>query len=451
MGETRVASQSREQELLLCCARARPSAGARRQIAACCRGPVDWDGLLALAEAHGVWPLLLPSLRAAGAAVPPHVQERLSRQFVEHTALSLAWAAQLAEVLALLREHDIPATALKGLTLAAAAYGHPALRVFTDLDVLVAPKNVSRARDVLLANGYRRAEAYSPLDGVYPPAGREYGLLPSRPGLAPVEIKGSITSWALPIGLASSDLIARSVGVDVGGAAIATLDPVDHLLALAVHGTRHQWRLLRWLTDIDAASRVDWPVALARSREGRMGRMLAVALLSAHDLLETELPEDVLAGATRDRPARRLATQVTARVFGGVRPVFSHVWTDWLSVQSREHALDKLRYGVRGMAFEWVIQPLDQWTTLGVREGGWPLRMVKRLTILLLALAAYGASWTARPVGAALLSAVVIAGVSRAVTLRIGRALASRSGLPAGRNASRLRPLARHRLERRLD
>src|SRR5207249_1097507 len=61
----------------------------------------------------------------------------------------------LLEILDLFEQHGIRAIPFKGPLLAAQAYGGVALRCFLDLDILIQPNELERARSLLVSRGYR--------------------------------------------------------------------------------------------------------------------------------------------------------------------------------------------------------------------------------------------------------------------------------------------------------
>ncbi len=334
-----------EQSLLLLCSRSTLPEAARERVRRLAVASLDWSWVVNAAEAHGIWPLVLTNLKAAAAAVPRAVAEAWDRRFLETTALNLSLTAQLGGVLQLLKAHGIPALAFKGPSLAAAAYGRVGLRSFIDLDVLVPRDTMREGRSVMLANGYSLAGRDSRVfDRVFPRAWREDVFHPTQSGLAPVEVHGAVSTWALAVRLDTRALLDRTVDVDVAGTPIGTLSPDDQLLVLALHGAFHVWSGLKHVADIDAAVRSDltWEAVFARARSARMTRMLSVALLLARDLLDTDIPGAVLDLARHDRQAAGQASRLAVRLFapGG------SAWKTWVRLQLRERGSDKLRYGV---------------------------------------------------------------------------------------------------------
>ena len=410
------ARRAREEQVLILCARPdrpRESDAALRELA---RPPFDWARLIGLSEEHGLWPLVHTHVSAAGASMPPEDAAHLAHRLVETTAVNLALCGQLSDILASLTRAGIPAVALKGPVLAS-AYGHIGIRPFADLDVLVSRPRAAAAVAALRADGYRPADQYSIAEGVYPAAAREHVLVPDRTDRVAVELQVDVTSWPLPVALPADDLIERARTVVIGGRAMRTLSPEDHVLTLAIHGTRHGWNSLRYLSDLHAASTetLDWPLIHARARQARMSRMLNVGLILAHQVLDSPLPPVAVGPATTDRAAVRLARELEGRLLSRAAPRFPHVRDASVALRSRERVVDKARYLARTVAFERVIRPVDEWRSVGADGTAWrAAKIMRRLAIPLLLLAVYGASRSARPLvmGAGLAGVIVAAYVA---------------------------------------
>jgi hypothetical protein len=363
----------RVEDALLCyCARSRPPDRPLPRAPDAAR-PLDWDYLLATAEAHYVTELLVPSLSVARPDVPARLLEQLEQRFIQVTAQNLSRVSQLADLLQRFHEHGIRALAFKGPALAAGVYGRLGSRYSSDLDVLVMPRAASRVRALMLAGGYtlparRRHRCGSLLHGLYPAAGRDDTFLPERPGLAPVDIHVAFAFWTQGIGLDAGALLDRAVSIDVGGTSITTLCLEDLLLVLAIHGMMHGWSALRSVSDIDAVARQigDWDGVVDRARSARMLRILRVALLLGHDLVGTELPPHIVALAERDGAAVGIAERAAALLFD--RPAAREWDPEPWHVAFLDGPRDRIRFHARRLAYEWFLKwPWDEW--LGRRRG----------------------------------------------------------------------------------
>lgn len=338
--------------------------------------PLDWDVFLAAAKQHVVTDLLLSPLKAAGASVPEAVLSGLEQRLFNVTGLNLARTKQLAELLRQLNAHGIRALSYKGPSLAAGVYGHLGVRASADLDILVDRRCAAQVRSLLLADGYtlpsrQHRRTGSLLHGLYRGAGRDDTLLPPHERLASVDVHVAFSFWTQGIRLETDALFDRAVTVDVAGEPIPTLCPEDLLLVLAIHGMMHGWCILRLVSDVDAVTKriADWDAVVRRARAARMRRPLWVALLLANDVLDTALPAEVVALATRDRQAVDVARTAMERLPDPVTLAIEQGWDPlpwFLSFQERP--TDRARFHARRLMYEWFLKwPWDEW--LGRRDA----------------------------------------------------------------------------------
>src|SRR5215471_15974717 len=140
-----------EQQILCLAARTRRDADAEARLLTLLRGPVNWEDLWAQGHLHDVLPLLADSLRSieGQAPIPHEWRARTQRRFYATLLRNTLLADELARVCAALREAGVAALPVKGVVLAETIYGNLALRPAADLDVLVRPRDLPVAREVL--------------------------------------------------------------------------------------------------------------------------------------------------------------------------------------------------------------------------------------------------------------------------------------------------------------
>src|SRR6266403_5674002 len=148
---------TREAQLLVLCAS--PATNQEEKICAVADENLDWEFLLRLARGHAVTQLLFWRLNPASLHPLPAALEAAFQENVRH---NLWLTRELLQLHQLFRCEEIRLLPFKGPTLALAAYGNLALRQFVDLDLLVPKSDALRARDLLLANGYRSNLHLSP-------------------------------------------------------------------------------------------------------------------------------------------------------------------------------------------------------------------------------------------------------------------------------------------------
>ncbi len=215
----------------------------------------------AAADRHGVLPAVAANLRALvcerGAACvcaeAGPLEEMLAsaeERLVTRTGLSLLLRHRLRAIASALGERGLRAVVLKGPQFADRLYPDPALRPFTDLDLLAAPAAVPQVEAALTAIGYRPEPA---------PGRKHAGGYGERAWRLPEAPTGAVeVHW----NLVNSPPLRRRVSVEFADLQLEAADgaprptPASLLAVAAVHGaTGHRFDRLQVLCDVCQAAR----------------------------------------------------------------------------------------------------------------------------------------------------------------------------------------------------
>ena len=206
------------------------------------------QALLEQADRHGVLPAVLRNLQSLGAGAADLAPAR--RRLLERTALTLKLRGQLAELRKALAAAGVVPIVLKGPVFAERLYGEPALRPFTDLDLLIDRATWPAAERAMAQLGYRsRHEAGRKHADAY---GEETFRLAADATAGAVELHWNlVNSPALRAGLSVTYDDLGGGGDDGKG-----LSPEALLVIAAVHGAAsHQFDRLGLLWDVALAVR----------------------------------------------------------------------------------------------------------------------------------------------------------------------------------------------------
>ncbi|MFZ4849254.1 MAG: nucleotidyltransferase domain-containing protein [Caldilinea sp.] len=114
----------------------------------------DWAALPALAERHGLGPLVYTHLRAVGAEIPAPTELTLKGLCLRHQRAAQIYDQVLGEILQTFYTAGIDVLVLKGSALAHLLYPQPGLRPRRDLDLLVRPEAALHAYALLGTLGF---------------------------------------------------------------------------------------------------------------------------------------------------------------------------------------------------------------------------------------------------------------------------------------------------------
>jgi hypothetical protein len=364
-------------ELLLTCARVDANSARPEQIKALLRQDLEWEQLIDAALGHGILPLLYHSLTAACPdEIPSAAMDRLDNGFHNNVWNSLVLSGELLKHLNLLGEHGIPAVPFRGPLLAETVYGDYAMRQAGDLDILVHEKDVLMARDLLISHGYQPAcHLTRAQERAYLRAQSEFRVIRDE-GEVIVELHWRMTERYFAFALDPKELWARLVPASLAGEEVRIFSPEDLLLVLCVHGTKHVWERLMWISDVarvvSTCDQMDWRRVMERARRLGSVRMLLLGLLLAHDLLGATLPGEMLDMARADPAVGSLAAQVRQQLLAGGRP--GPLGVARFHLRARERWRDRVEYAWR-LA---VTTTAGDWEMLRLPDPLFPLYYLLR-------------------------------------------------------------------------
>lgn len=261
----------------------------------------DADELVLTAVRHGVGGALVDRLSTLPLGFPPGPLDALRRQVMASAAVTLKVKRLLVRTMTAFREHGVRAVLLKGYGLGARLYRTPFLRPTSDVDVLVAPRDMDGARTAL------RGLGLSPKvdsDDYYPPAYRHHEAFAGAGGL--VELHHRLMSnWGAT--WEADEVLSRAVPAELDGLKVHYLAPEDELVYLALHAVNHMLSRLGWVYDLKlyvrAYPNLDWDRVIDLARRTQMPSPTFFAFDAAEGHLRAGFPQWVL---------RRLApTRVT--------------------------------------------------------------------------------------------------------------------------------------------
>jgi hypothetical protein len=305
---------------------------AQATLTALANAVTDWPRVLEWAQHHTVIPLCYQKLSGLGDILPASAQAELRQEARSNAAFALLMTGELCQLLELFAAHGIPALPYKGPALAAEFYGSPAQRQFRDLDVLVRPADLPRARALLHEHGWHTEESYQ---GAREQAFvRHYDSFKYFRANVLLELHWRVTERRFVFPLSVDELLTRAGSLTLQGRRVMVSSVEDTLLVICFHGAQHLWERLSWLCDVAQllATRpaLDWDKLLSRTKMLGCERVLWLSLRLARDYLHAPVPEHIARRLETDDAAQALAKQAAGRWFA------SQEWSN--SERARRHA-----------------------------------------------------------------------------------------------------------------
>lgn len=261
----------------------------------------------------------------------------------------LSLCAELIRVLRACDAHDIRVVPLKGPVLDAELYGDLALRTSADLDLLVHPQDVVRAKRLLLGPlGYRlESVLHWPAESAIFKC-RDSQLSFSDPAeRVSVDVHWRLLPGYFPTPFDEADVWHQLRRIDWAGQRILALSPEHLLLFLCAHGAKHSWERLGWICDVARLLQVepdiDWSSVFAQASRTGTARMVSVGLLLASGLLGVSLPAEAARHIQNNARARKVSEGVILRLRSGPSRSLTALETTQFSMRVLERWSHRVR------------------------------------------------------------------------------------------------------------
>lgn len=310
---------------------------------------VSMERVVELAELHEVASLFLSRQQALEFPVAEGLLHRLRSRFERNARRSLVLSGQLAHLVGLASRSSLRVMAFKGPMLATVAYENVALREFSDLDILVSPQDLPRAKQLLLNEGFMLRRPLTALQERWLLESQcEYEFLRSD-GVA-VDLHWGFTPRYFPYPVDFEQLWRRRRTVNLGPVAVSTIGNEDLVGVLCAHGAKSGWSKLKWVIDVAHFVKrhpdLDWDLVQREAGIAGTARMVHVGIQLAGDMFGSPVPVSSNE-ASEKRRSRELAVGLKARLLSGPPRDLSPLQMARLQVRLRERLRQRVSVAAR--------------------------------------------------------------------------------------------------------
>jgi len=334
--------------------------------------------MLFLASHHRVVPQVYRQLSAFSPWVPAQHLDALRLRYRDNARKTLWFTGELVRILHHLESAGIEALPYKGPALAETLYGEVTQRQFGDLDILILPADVPKAKATLLGLGYPcEPHLRQHVEPAYIGSGCGYVFhSPAVPNL--LDLQWRIVPRFYSIDFDVADFLERADETILGGRAMRTLHPQDLLLVLCVHAAKHVWVQLSWLCDIAQLTKsrqLDWNAIQDEARRLGIERIVSLNLLLAHKLLGSALPPTIQKRLREDHSTSVLADEILPIIQRSAHYDTESIPYFRLMMRLRERWQDRARFLCR-LAF---TPSVSEWSAVQLPKPLHPLYRLVRL------------------------------------------------------------------------
>jgi hypothetical protein len=272
----------------------------------------DWARLLQLAWDEGATARLRDFFRVLPRGrVPAEVERQLALIALDREMRMRILEQRAIESVASLRLHGIDVALLKGAALAATVYGSFTARPMNDIDLLVAPEDAERARELMLDSGWERDPSL-PGDAAYSTHHHLAPLIDACGSRSRLEIHRALLPPGHAFALSSTDVWKHMQPAPIGRTNAFVLDGNLHAIHLAIHfAWSHTmragaWHAFRDLGSLQRERLLDWDRLISLAIEVRAASCCYWTFLLARQMSGLDVPDDVLEALAPDiAPALR--------------------------------------------------------------------------------------------------------------------------------------------------
>jgi hypothetical protein len=403
--------------------------------------PLHWERILHLVDHHRVVPQVYGALSVLSHLVPAQQLDALRSRYRDNARKTLWFTAELVRIISHLESAGIKALPYKGPLLAKTLYGDVTQRQYSDLDVLILPADVARAKATLLELGDSCEPDLRPSEEqAY--IGSGCGYVFHSPGVRNLlDLQWRIVPRFYSIDFDVADFLERADEISLEavttqqplkkwtavswhsreaapdcsprrkpwvesatppspsgakdrlpsilGRPMRTLCAEDLLLVLCVHSAKHVCVQLSWLCDIAQLTKsrqLDWNVIENEARRLGIERIVSLNLLLAQKLLGLSLPPTIQKRLREDPSATILADEIMRIIESSAHYDTESIPYFRLMMRLRERRQDRARF-----LWRLALTPsVSEWSTVRLPKPLQPLYRLVRLSRLAKRLASAG-------------------------------------------------------------
>lgn len=268
----------------------------------------DWTSFLNLIEDERLSPLIY-YLLSNSTWIPEFVRKDLEKVYLSVATHNAILFRDLGNYLTVLAANQIDAMILKGAALASLVYPNIAMRPMVDLDILVNPKDVTHAINILQNDGYRivRQEEQPGFTLNYE---NEIALLKRDVFSKMVEIHWSLfNSIYYQYKIPTSMLWNSTQTIMINQTPVLTLNPEMNIIHLCGHlSVHHSGKGWLWIHDLAEIIKhfeknLDWKKLIELAEQFDLVLALKSNLSAVTDLYGQILPAEFLQALNRLEPS----------------------------------------------------------------------------------------------------------------------------------------------------
>lgn len=350
----------------------------------------DWNYLLQFSIVHRVFPLFYKNLEEYCLdSAPSDVLRQLEGMCLQNDARNWVHLNSLFTVHSLFSQADIGVIYFKGPILSKAVFGDVYLRIYGDIDFLVARDDLYKSLEILIGAGFtididlNKAQYKKLLAKTH-----QAVLLKDH---SVIELHWELSGRYFSRSVTFESVYPGSREIELEGTRVRTLGAEDLLVYLCIHGCRHYWEQLDSVCCINELVRQkkgwDWMRVVKIAQQQGALKMLVLGVLLAHQLFDLAIPAEITTALKRHPQLFEVATSIERKFFQ-ISEYVDQRLSFWQSVRYNYVIMDRfsdcVRYSLRPIFnathsdWQWFALPAHLSSLYTILR---PVRLLKKYTI----------------------------------------------------------------------
>jgi len=281
--------------------------------------PLNWERILSKARKHGIIFLLYKKLKnLKQLVVPSEIMAFLESFYNNNRIRNLRMAQKLIRIMNILSKEKIDAIAFKGACLAIRAYKDLAIRTFGDLDIYIRKKDFVRVYDLLELYGYKSHFPHiKKRKKLWKKTGRDFLFLDKS---IFYDFHQRITQGSKQF-LIKEDIWENSSFTTINSCKVKVLSTEDTVLALCIHGAKHNWLQIKLITDIaffiSSNKELNWSLIISKAKNMGCLNITLTGILLSNEFCGLPLPYMINKKINENKRVKKLTNNIKTRILRG--------------------------------------------------------------------------------------------------------------------------------------
>ena len=311
---------------------------------------LDWMLFLKLAQKHHLTAFIGRKIDEHQIdLIPPAIKSAITSQTNSNNDRSDNLVNELVFLIGILKNEGIDTIAFKGPSLAINLYGDVKTRFSRDIDFLVKREDMQRALKTMEDMGYefdkiRRSEK---LEKAYLDYNGQYLMFSPESNIA-VEPHSALGPSLLSIDVDYDELFNQTTEIIINHQNVKIFKPEALLIVLCLHGTKENWRRLKWILDIAQLlaqnSELDWNYIIKQSEKWGLRRSTLLGVKLAISIFNSTIPQNIQSLISKEKNISDLSNAIEASIEEPKIKEEESYSISWDYLRCRERVSDKFKY-----------------------------------------------------------------------------------------------------------